>query len=154
MTKCLLEDLWATILAFRANYFKLYTCGYLTISVLAVAHNSKYVIVRININYICAHYTLIVSSRSQIRGRLIKIWQQTKKKGKPNGSNFKWRLCEQCDFKKCMHLKPSWVLFGQRQQQCAACMHCGWECCHYNTVEENHTGKGVIWPHSNPSIRH
>lgn len=35
MTKCLLEDLWATILAFRANYFKLYTCGYLTISVLA-----------------------------------------------------------------------------------------------------------------------
>lgn len=73
MTKCLLEDLWATILAFRANYFKLYTCGYLTISVLTVAHNSKYVIVRININYICAHYTLIVSSRSQIRGRLIKI---------------------------------------------------------------------------------
>lgn len=44
------------------------------------SRNSKYVIVRIKINYICAHYTLIVSSRSQIRGRLIKIWQQTKKK--------------------------------------------------------------------------
>lgn len=73
MTKCLLEDLWATILAFRANYFKLYTCEYLTISVLAVAYNTKYVIVRININYICTHYALIVSSRSQISGCLIKI---------------------------------------------------------------------------------